>query len=227
VDRDTGRIALIIVVVAALVAGVAVLVGWVISRDDTPADGVVVARGLSRILDDVEYESGVAVLDECPVISTSALLAAVETAARIDPAVAEGQQTTTAYQESSIFPAGVFCNAFAAEDAPLVSGAVAVSLSVTMTPLGSYGEFLLSVFDNESTELGGVVEYRQGVVHPYCVTAADEQGQTGCGADWVHDEAQVAVGVYLAGERDETAAVRALEATLPEVVEALDSDRSG
>jgi hypothetical protein len=223
-DRDSGRIASTVVVAVAVIAVMAVLVGWMISRDDSPADGVIVARGLSQILDDVEYESGVAVLDECPVLSIAALLAAVEAEVRVDPAVADGRQTSNAYQESDSFPAGVFCNAFAAADAPLTSGAVAVSLSVTMTPLGGYGEFLLGVFDNESTELGGVVEFREGLVHPYCVTAADEQGQTGCGADWVDEEAQVAVGIYLAGERDEAAAVRALEAVLPEVVEALDTD---
>lgn len=92
-----------------------------------------------------------------------------------------------------------------------------------MTPVGEYDDFLLAAFDNESTALGAVSEWRGGEVHPYCVSAADEQGQTGCGADWVHDDAQVAVGVYLAGERDQATAIRALEATLPEVVAALDT----
>ncbi len=218
-----GRALVVVVVVVAALAAVAVLAGWIVMRNGDPSDGPVVARGLSRILDDVEYQSGTAVLDECPVLETDALLAAVGAHADVDPAVAEGEQSSFAYQETSTFPAGVFCNVFASAEAPLTSGAVAVSLSVTMTPLGGYGDFLLGVFENETTDLGGVVEFRGGQVHPYCLTAADEQGQTGCGADWVHDEAQVAVGVYLAGERDEAAAVRAMEAVLPEVVAALDT----
>lgn len=221
--RDLGRSAVVVVVVVAVVAAAVVLVGWVVSRDGEPSDGATVSRGLSRILDDIEYESGVADLDECPVLETDALLAAVGTQAEIDPVVAEGERSTVAYQETATFPAGVFCNVFAVEDAPLTRGAVAVSLSVTLTPLGDYDDFLLGAFDNETTDLGGLVGFRGGQVHPYCLTAADEEGQTGCGADWVHDEAQVAVGVYLAGERDEAAAVRAVKAALPEVVEALDA----
>jgi hypothetical protein len=213
----------VVVAVVAVITVLAVLAAWAVDRNGDPADGAVVARGLSLILDDVEYESGVALLDDCPVLDISVLLAAVAAEAEVDPAVADGEQSSTVYQEMATFPAGVFCNAFASADAPLTSGAVAVSLSVTMTPLGGYGEFLVTAFENESTDLGGVVEFRGGQVHPYCLTAADEQGQTGCGADWVHDEAQVAVGVYLAGERDEVDAVRALEATLPEVVAALDA----
>lgn len=218
--RDTGRSAVVVVVVVAVVA-VVVLAVWVVSRDGEPSDGATVSRGLSLILDDVEYESGVADLDECPVIETDVLLAAVGAQAEIDPAVAEGDQSIVAYQETATFPAGVFCNVFAVDDAPLTRGAVAVSLSVTMTPLGDYDDFLLGAFDNETTDLGGLVDFRGGQVHPYCLAAADEQGQTGCGADWVHDEAQVAVGVYLAGERDEAVAVSAVKAVLPEVVEAL------
>jgi hypothetical protein len=219
---DVGRSAVLVVVIVACVALVAAA-GWGLTRDGEPADAAVIARGLSVILDDVEYESGVATLDECPVLETSVLLTAVGSATEVDSAVIDGERSSVAYQETSSFPAGVFCNAFAAADAPLTSGAIAVSLSVTMTPLGAYEDFLLGTFDNESTELGSVVEFRNGEVHPYCLSAADEEGQTGCGADWVHDEAQVAVGVYLAGERDESAAVAALEATLPEVVEALDT----
>jgi hypothetical protein len=214
-------VALVAVVV---LAALAILVGWAAARTDEPADGAIVARGLSRVLDDIEYESGVAVLDECPVLDTDVLLDVVGSQAEIDPAVDVGERSSTAYTETDAFPAGVFCNAFAAADAPLTSGAVAVSLSVTMTPLGEYSTFLLQTFDNESTDLGAMVEMRGGVVYPYCVTAADDEGQTGCGADWVHDDAQVAVGVYLAGGRDEAVAVAALEATLPEVVAALDVD---
>lgn len=213
-----------IVVAVAVIAVVAVLVGWAVARTDEPADGAVVARGLSVVLDELEYEAGVAFLDECPVLDTDVLLDVVGSQAEVDPAVADGDKSATAYTETATFPAGVFCNAFAAADAALTSGAVAVSLSVTMTPVGDYEDFLRAAFDNESTELGDVIGLRGAQVYPYCVMAADEQGQTGCGADWVHDEAQVAVGVYLAGERDEAAAVRALEATLPEVVVALDTD---
>ena len=193
-------------VVVALVVVVGVVMTAARSGDSGTGDEL--AGLLDQVLDTAEYDTGVAELDACPLADMDEVMEVVaDTPAELLDLTGEGD---TAFQEIGDSPAGIFCYRFAETDpdvdAPAGSPIEAVSVSLTATPVGAYEDYLASVFPDEVVTQGDVDEDDGGELHGYCVSAADENGRTGCGADWVDADAQVVLGVYLEGLRDESVA---------------------
>lgn len=197
-----------------VLAAAGVATAMVVSGDDTHhVDAAVFSVGLAMALDDVEYVDGAAELDACPLGSMDGYVAAIDAVVPIDDAVSI--DSTNAYQDTESFPAGVYCNRSSDDDANTFAGPTAVSVSVSALPDQDYRLFLQTVFDNEYTVIDEPIEDGDAVIYSYCVDAADERGQTGCGADWVDEAAGVALAVYLGAERDSASAVEAVRAVLP------------
>jgi len=194
-----------------------------IERSDA-SEGRTYAAGLARVLDTSEYVEGVAQPVTCPIVDVDRVVDAVRVAVSDDTVLVDAVESHVVYEESPGFPAGVFCNVYIERESAEVP--TAVSVSVSQTPLDPYEEFLRSLFDHETTEVFPIGRLRGGDVHPYCVEAIDEEGQTGCGADWIEQSDEIVVGVYLELVRDHETPVAVLDDVLRLIDEKMAVDES-
>jgi hypothetical protein len=90
-------------------------------------------------------------------------------------------------------------------------------------PREDYDRFLEDSFPDANVEVGDAEQHEGGTIYSYCFEPDDQSlALPGCGADWVHEDADIAIGLnYTTDEGDPQAAIDALQDLLPDMVDAL------
>lgn len=212
--------------VVAVVAVVAILVavGVFVLGGDSGGDSIGSAsagRGLEAVLRDGSYdESGYQELSTCPLGDIDDLTAAVGEVLELDEAVAEAEPLYS-QTEKGDFPGFVACQVYPEDD--VRDGPAGLYFQAIFDPPRRY-EGYVEDFSGDSTsiEFQDSVRYRGGEVFLYCAEANDENGFTGCEADWVKADDNIALAMYISGDNlDSDDAFTALKAVITTMASSL------
>ena len=208
----------VVVVIILIVAGVFVLGG-----DDDGGGGKVDAAGanagLATVLRDGSFEDGFEAIDDCPLGDVDALSALAAGAIDVDDEVIDGEQENTLTEEGD-FPASVFCQVKTDEDVRGVSG---LYFEAILDPPRDYEGYVEDLYgENTGLDFEESQEYLGGEVFLFCGEAMGEDGGfTGCDADWVNTDEDIALNVFLYGGGDTDDAFEVLKAVLSTMAENL------
>jgi hypothetical protein len=209
--------ALVLIVVAV---GVVVLVG---GGDGGGLDAEGAADGFAVVADDAEYDdSGYAELRRCPLGDPQELAERVAGTLDLSDDIVDGDSYQYVSARTDDLPESLWC--IAGADLSLGSDGDIIAFSAGELPRGDYDRFLEDSFPGGNVEVDDPQDHKGGTIYPYCFDPDDESlGAPGCGADWVDEDAGIAVGLNATnGDDDPDAAVDALQELLPDLVEALD-----
>jgi hypothetical protein len=209
-------------IVAALVL-IAVAVGVVVLAGGGGGglDGEGAAEGFAALADDAEFDDGGnAELRRCPFGEQEDLNERVAGTLDLADDVIDGEAYQYMSERFDDFPESLWC----VSSADLTTDATDnIIYTASELPRDDYDRFLEDSFPEANVEVGDEQDHKGGTIYPYCFEPDDESlALPGCGADWVHEDADIAIGLnYTTDEGDADAAVDALEELLPDLVEAL------
>lgn len=208
-------------IVAALVL-IAVAVGVVVlaGGGGSGLDGEGAADGFAALADDAEYDdSGNAELRRCPFGDQVDLNERVSETLDLADDVVDGETYQYMSERFEDFPESLWCVSTAELTADAAENIV---YTASELPRDDYDRFLEDSFTNGDLEVGDAQDHDGGTIYPYCFELDESAGVSGCGADWVDEDADIAIGLnYSTDEGDPEAAVDALEELLPDLVNAL------
>lgn len=212
-----------LVAAGVVAAGLVATALLVVTRGPSPLAAEDAARSLDEIVDaadldrDDDVEVGVAEPRDCPLGDLRDLEGAVEEAVGDLPRLRDRYQEAFGAYEGS--EAGVLCAAAEDGDGPVAS----VLVVATYAPSGDYAEVLEELYVGDDVTTEEPVGHRGGLLHPYCVEQVDDAGYgDGCGADWIADDHDLLVGLYVTElDIDADAAADLLRSLLPDLLDAL------
>ena len=189
-----------------VVAAILVVVGVLVFGGDDDSGGgggaiksAAAASGLESILRDASFdEEGQETLRTCPLGDVDDLTAAVGKVIELDDQVVDGVEESALTEESDL-PGFLACQ-INAEEVPR-DGPAGLFFQAIQDPPRDY-EGYISEFSGDLTSLDfeDPVEYMGGEVFLFCAEAIEEDGYTGCDADWVNTDDNIALNIFLAGE---------------------------
>lgn len=207
-------------IVAALVLiAVAVGVLFLVRDDDSGLDTEGAANGLAAVLDDADFEGGIATLRRCPLGDEDDLVAAIADYVDLPDDLVDGYSESFAVEEVDGFPANLVCTVSETEDGsadPEFTGVV--DIVAFEPPDDDLVELLEDSYPDDDVEVADARSLRGGEVYEYC-TGEDESI---CGAFWLDADTTLAVGIEVEGDGavpEDVAA--ALERVLPDMVDNL------
>ena len=201
----------LLVVALLAVVGTVAAVTFLGGDDALPDEAA--AEALDELLDGVDSSEPFVDLSACPLGDAGDLLDAV--AEQVGVPALGGAPDNGTYEGDPHEP-GVSCSRFDEDDDVLLEVYAAGKGD------GPYEEQLEGVFADLDLRLEATEDHRGGTIQQFCVE--DDEGADGCGADWVSDEHDLAVGIYVEGDGDDvasTAVAGVLEDLLPGMVEQL------
>ena len=206
-------------VVIAVAVGVVVLAG---GGGGGGLDGEGAAEGFGALSDDAEYDdSGFFDLRRCPLGDLDDLNDRVADTLDLSDDVIDGDTYQYMSDRDDDFPESVWCVGDADRND---LGADNIAYTASELPDGDYERFLDDSVPSGSVEVGDPVDFKGGTIYPYCYEPADDDasGRPGCGADWVDESDDIAIGLsYTTDDGDPEPAVDALKDLLPDLVDAL------
>ena len=207
-----------VVVIALIVVGVLVLGG----DDDGGSNNVDAAganAGLTTALRDGSFTDGSEEIDDCPLGDVDELAALVAGAIDVDDEVIDGRVASTLWEEDEDFPGFVSCEITTDED---VRGPYGIYFQAILDPPRDYEGYIEDLYAETAIDFEESQEYLDGEVFLFCGEAMGEgEGFTGCDADWVSADEDIALNVFLYGDGDSDEALDALKAVLPTMAENL------
>lgn len=210
-------------VMIAVAVGVVVLVG---GGDDSGLDAEGAADGFAALVDDADFdETGYSDLRRCPLGDAQELAEQVADQLDLSDDALEADTVSYVQEESEDYPAATWC--YQTESNPLETfDFTGLTLTAGELPRGDWQDFIEDAYAAAGGDatLGDPQGFRGGTIYPFCVEPDDEDFGPGptCGADWVHEEAGISVGLsYSTDDDDPAAAAEALQQLLPTMVESL------
>lgn len=206
-------------VVIAIAVGVVVLAG---GGGGGGLDGEGAAEGFGALSDDAEYDdSGFFELRRCPLGDQKDLSDRVAGTLDLADDVVDGDTYQYMSDHSDDLPESLWC--VAGTDLSGDAATDNIVYTASELPRDDYDRFLEDSFPDGNVEVGDAQEYKGGTIYPYCFDPEDESvGLPGCGADWVDESDDIAIGLnYTTDDGDPEAAVEALKGLLPDLVDAL------
>lgn len=211
------------ILTALVLIGVAVAVVVVSTGGDSNLDGKGAAEGFAAVADGAEYDAdGFSDLRRCPFGSQGELTDDIADVIDASDDLLDADTAQYLIEETDDFPESLLCTQLIA-DPTGVRGTTGVSYYAGDLPRGDYEKFLEDdSFSDATVRVEDTADLKGGTLYPYC-TEPDSAGVAPtCGADWVDDDNDVVVGLYLLGDRvNADDAVVALQVLLPKMVEAL------
>ena len=204
----------IIVLVAILVVVLVVVLGGDDDDSGGGIDAVGAHDGIEAVLRDGSYTDGSETVDDCPMGDLDDLSADVAKVLTIDDEVLEGEQDNTLFEEDSDFPGFASCQVATDEN---VDGAYGLYFQAILDPPRDYEGYVNDLYgDGTTLDFEDSEEYQGGEIFLFCGESMGEDGYTGCDADWVNTDEDVALNVFLYGDDVDTDdAAAALKAVLP------------
>ncbi len=212
---------MLVVVIGLVVAAVFLFSG----DDDSGGGGVnsaAAGRGLEAVLRDASFnDNGFEELDDCPFGELNDLVTKVTEVIDVDEAVLDGDTSIYLTEETDL-PGYADCQIYEVDEDG-AAGQASLYFQAISDPPRDYEEYIKEFAGDSSTlDFEDSVEYRGGEVFLYCAEAVDEDGFTGCDADWVSTDDSIALNVFVGGERMKTEdAFTALKAVIDTMAEAL------
>ncbi len=208
-------------IVVAILIGVGVLVfagGDDEGDGSSKVDAAGAASGLKVLLRDGSFDDdGTEQLNDCPLGNVDDLTAAVGKVVDLEDDVSDGDDESALFEETD-FPGFVDCQINADDDVP--NGPSGLYFQVILDPPRDYEGYINEYYGGESTDITfeDSIEYLDGEIFIYCAEERDENGFTGCDADWVNDDENIAINLFLNGQgQDPDDAVAGLKAILPTI----------
>lgn len=219
----TRHVSPVMIVSALVLIAVAVGVFVLTSGSDDALDAEGAAAGIAALVDDADFdEIGQADLRRCPFGDVEELAVRVADVLDLSDDVLDGDGAAGVEEaDGSRHPALVWCR----QTAILAPGSEGPTLGLSIDagdlPRGDWEDFIEdSAGDEVDLEFDDPEDFRGGVIHSYCGESPD--GGIACGADWVHEDSDVVVGLsHTTDDDDPEPAVEALKQLLPDLVESL------
>lgn len=211
-------------IVAALVLiAVAVGVLFLVRDDDSGLDAEGAADGFAAVLDDAEFdETGYSDLRRCPFGDEADIAEAISAVVDVPDEVLEADALEFVFEGDDDVPESISC--VLATDADVSGDVAAMYIYAHPRDRGDYADQLEESESTADVTVEDPYSHKGGEVYPYCVDDQEAESQ-GCGADWVDDDSEIALGLVLIGDDVETEdASEALKLVLPDLVDNLASE---
>jgi hypothetical protein len=221
--KQAKMVAPLAIVAALVLIGVAVLVVVLSSGGDSKLDGKGAAAGFAALAADADYTDGFSDLRRCPLGEQTELTDDIADLVDASDELLDGTTDQYMIERTGKFPESLLCTQLI-EDPTDVRGPTGASYYAGDLPSGDYESFLEDdAFTDVEVTLEDTSGFKGGTIYPYCTEPDDADTTTPvCGADWVDDDNEIVVGLYLGGDRASSDdAVAALEVLLPKMVPAL------
>jgi hypothetical protein len=209
------RTLLLAVALVDVVALVAVAVWWFVLRDDgKTVPAAEAAAALDRIVEAAPSDEN-SDLDVCPLGEVEDAISALG----LDgDALARRSQQVRVGEESYAVQPGVACYA---EDEPEdPDDELGVGLQAARAPVGGREESLERGLPGGDLTIEGEPErHHDGTVLRFCWQVPEERRL--CAAEWVHDQADLAISLYTSADRTSDEVSEALNDLLPEIIGSL------
>jgi hypothetical protein len=222
----------ILIVAIVLLVGAGVAAFLVLGGDDKKSAAVDAAGahdGLQTVLRDASFDdTGNDDFSSCPLGDLDELNGLVTKVLEIDDVVFDGDENMGAVDEDGSLPAYVSCQVFASDEGDVARGATGVFYQSVFEPPSNYEKYIKD-FSGDVTDLTfeDSQEYLGGEIVIFCAEATSDEGFTGCDADWVSADENVALAVFLGGtDINSDDAVTALKAVLPAMADNLAAQAS-
>ena len=202
-----------VVLVAILVVVLVVVLGGGDDDGGNSIDAAGAHDGLEAVIRDGSYTDGSEDVNDCPIGEIGDLAAEVAKKLEIEDDVLEGDETSTLFEEGD-YPASAFCEVRTTDD---VDGPTGLYFEAILDPPRDYEGYVNDLYGEGTTlDFEKTQEYQGGEVFLFCGESMGEEGYTGCDADWVNRDEDIALNVFLYGEDADTDdAFAALKAALP------------
>ncbi|MEO6126421.1 MAG: hypothetical protein ABIR32_22200 [Ilumatobacteraceae bacterium] len=206
-------IAVVAVVAILVVVGIVVLGGGD-DKGGGSVDAVGAHNGLKAVLRDGSYTDGSETIDDCPLGDLDDLSAVVAGKIDIDNDVIDGEQVNTLFDKDPDFPGFASCQVSTDKD---VDGPYGLYFQAILKPARDYEGYVGDLYGDTTTlDFDDTQEYLGGEVFLFCGEPIQDDGYTGCDADWVNTDEDIALNVFLYGTDATTKdAFAALKAVLP------------
>lgn len=207
-----------LIIVAIAVVVIAVVVGILVLGGDDDSGGSVDAvgahDGLEAVLRDGSYTDGSETIDDCPLGDLDDLIGIVAGVIDIDDEVVNGDQDNALFEEDPDFAGFVSCQVSTDED---VKGAYGLYFQAILDPARDYEGYVNDLYGDTTTlDFEDSQDYLGGEVFLFCGEPIGDDGYSGCDADWVNPDEDIALNVFLYGsDVDTDDALAALKAVLP------------